>query len=265
MTALTHQLDRTIVIEAPPASVFKYFTDPMRWAAWWGAGSTIDARPGGRVLVRYPDGTEAAGEVDRGHAAVADRLHLRLRERRADRARRIARDDPAGAGGARHAPAADARLRRRGGARPPRAGLALPALALRQRRRRRDPRATPAALVDAWFAAWAEPDEAARASGLAAIASPDVRMRDRFSCVDGAAELTLHIGAAQRFMPGMRLQRAGRRAPLPGHGARRLDGRRPRRRAARPGHQRIHARSRRSHRVGHRVLGVAVSRSETAG
>src|SRR5258708_6795042 len=63
MTTLTHQLDRTIVIEAPQAVVFKYFTDPVRWAAWWGAGSTIDARPGGRLLVRYPDGTEAAGEV----------------------------------------------------------------------------------------------------------------------------------------------------------------------------------------------------------
>ena len=67
----------------------------------------------------------------------------------------------------------------------------------------------PGALVDAWFAAWAEPDEAARAGSLAAIAAPGVRMRDRFSCVDGAEELTLHIGAAQRFMPGMRLTRKG--------------------------------------------------------
>ena len=58
MTTLTHRLDRTLVIEAPQASVFKYFTDPARWAAWWGAGSTIDARPGGRVFVRYPTGDE---------------------------------------------------------------------------------------------------------------------------------------------------------------------------------------------------------------
>ena len=63
MTALDHQLDRTIVIEAPPAAVFKHFTDPARWAAWWGAGSTIDARPGGGVFIRYPDGTEVSGEV----------------------------------------------------------------------------------------------------------------------------------------------------------------------------------------------------------
>jgi hypothetical protein len=63
--------------------------------------------------------------------------------------------------------------------------------------------------VDAWFTAWAEPDEATRTASLSAIASSDVRMRDRFSSVTGVPELTLHIGAAQHFMPGMRLQRKG--------------------------------------------------------
>jgi len=36
-----------------------------------------------------------------------------------------------------------------------------------------------------------------------------VRLRDRFSCVEGTRELTVHIGAAQRFMPGFRMQREG--------------------------------------------------------
>src|SRR6185369_2449330 len=62
-TTLTHRLDRTIVIGAPPSAVFKYSTDSARWAAWWGAGSTIDARPGGRVFIRHPGGNEASGEV----------------------------------------------------------------------------------------------------------------------------------------------------------------------------------------------------------
>ena len=62
-TTLSQHIDRTIVIGAPPAAVFKYFTDPVRWAAWWGAGSTIDARPGGRVFIKYPGGNEASGEV----------------------------------------------------------------------------------------------------------------------------------------------------------------------------------------------------------
>src|SRR5262245_44720950 len=63
MPPLPHRLDRTVVIEAPPDIVFRFFTDAGRWAAWWGAGSTIDAQPGGRLLIRYPDGTEVIGEV----------------------------------------------------------------------------------------------------------------------------------------------------------------------------------------------------------
>src|SRR5262249_11926455 len=63
MTVLTETLDRSIVIRARPASVFRYFTDTDRWAAWWGAGSSIEAKPGGQMRIRYPDGTEAAGEV----------------------------------------------------------------------------------------------------------------------------------------------------------------------------------------------------------
>src|SRR5579864_8012635 len=63
MTGLTHSLERTIVIDASPEIVFAYFTDSRRWAAWRGNGSSIDARAGGRVLIRYPDGTEASGDV----------------------------------------------------------------------------------------------------------------------------------------------------------------------------------------------------------
>ena len=65
------------------------------------------------------------------------------------------------------------------------------------------------ALVDAWFAAWAEPDEATRKSSLSRIVSPDIRMRDRFSSVEGTDELMPHITAAQHFMPGLRLARKG--------------------------------------------------------
>src|SRR5262249_31637658 len=33
------------------------------FAAWWGAGSEIDARPGGVMRIRYPNGVLASGEV----------------------------------------------------------------------------------------------------------------------------------------------------------------------------------------------------------
>jgi uncharacterized protein YndB with AHSA1/START domain len=60
---LPHALDRTVLIEAEPETVFRFFTDSARWAMWWGAGSTIDARPGGQLRIRYPGGVEATGEV----------------------------------------------------------------------------------------------------------------------------------------------------------------------------------------------------------
>src|SRR5258707_8644976 len=63
MGDLLHKLDRTIFIKARRETVFRYFTDAERWAAWWGKGSAIDARTGGKVLIRYPNGVEVSGEV----------------------------------------------------------------------------------------------------------------------------------------------------------------------------------------------------------
>src|SRR5262245_33929386 len=60
---LDYRLDRIITIRATRETVFRFFTDETRWASWWGKGSTIEPRPGGHLLIRYPDGTEAAGEV----------------------------------------------------------------------------------------------------------------------------------------------------------------------------------------------------------
>jgi uncharacterized protein YndB with AHSA1/START domain len=44
--ALPYELKRVLVIQASRETVFRFFTDEARWAAWWGAGSTIDPRPG---------------------------------------------------------------------------------------------------------------------------------------------------------------------------------------------------------------------------
>ena len=61
--SLPFQLDRTVLIQARPETVFTFFTDSARWASWWGAGSTIEPRVGGRMYIRHPNGIEAAGEV----------------------------------------------------------------------------------------------------------------------------------------------------------------------------------------------------------
>jgi len=208
VTALAHQLDRTLVIEAPPAAVFKYFTDPARWAAWWGAGSTIDARPGGRLLVRYPDGTEAAGEVVKvtpPSQIVFTYGYVKGAPIAVGGSRVTIRLEPAPRGTRLHLvhAFADPAVRDHH-VQGWRYQLSLFANIVTDEIHR-----DAAELVDAWFTAWAEPDEAARTARLSAIASADVRMRDRFSAVEGVPELTLHIGAAQHHMPGLRLRRKG--------------------------------------------------------
>jgi hypothetical protein len=67
-----------------------------------------------------------------------------------------------------------------------------------------------ASLVDAWFDAWAVPDDNTRNEEFARIAAAGVRFRDRFSLLNGLADLSAHAGASQRFMPSTRLRRKGK-------------------------------------------------------
>ena len=60
---LAYAVDRSILIEADRETVFGFFTDSARWAAWWGAGSTIDPRPGGALRIRHSNGFVSEGEV----------------------------------------------------------------------------------------------------------------------------------------------------------------------------------------------------------
>ena len=208
MMPLTHRLDRTITIDAPPELVFEFLTETPRWAAWWGAGSEIEARPGGRMKIRYPDGSEAVGEVlevqpperlvfTYGYASGAmippggSRVTMEL--------------EPAGG-------ATRLRLTHEYHDRQVldrhvqgwRYQLSLFANAVADVLF-----ADAAASVDAWFDAWAETDVEARRRTLARIAAADVRFHDRYSCIDGVTDLDAHIGGAQQFMPGTRMQRSG--------------------------------------------------------
>jgi uncharacterized protein YndB with AHSA1/START domain len=205
---LTHQLDRTIVIGAPPAAVFGYFTDSARWAAWWGAGSTIDARPGGRVYVRYANGVEASGEVV--DVTPPSRIVFTYG---------FASGKPMGPGGSRvtielSAEGKGTRLRlshafTEAEARDQHVQGWRYQLSVFANLVADSQHANAAEVVDAWFDAWADTDAASRAATLARIATSEVQARDKFSCVSGAGDLSEHIAGAQRFMPGFRLRRDG--------------------------------------------------------
>jgi uncharacterized protein YndB with AHSA1/START domain len=206
--SLVHHLDRAIVIAADCEVVFRFFTDTERWASWWGAGSSIEPRSGGRVVIQYPGGTEATGEVV--EIVPPERLVFTYG---------YTKGAPIPPGGSlvtiqldRHRAGTRLRLSHAFGeahvrdehVQGWRYQLSLFANAVAN-----ELHSGSAALVDRWFVAWSEPDAAARASALAGILSNDVSMRDQFSAIEGIADLLEHLAAVHRFMAGITMRRDG--------------------------------------------------------
>lgn len=207
-STLSHLLNRSLVIRAPRATVFAYFTDSARWAAWWGTGSTIDASPGGRVFIRLPNGIEMIGEVvsiDPGSRIEFTYGYASGRPipPGGSTVTIVCDDDAKGTRltlAHRFADAAICEAHEQGW----RYHLSVFANVVADAMY-----VDAAANVDAWHAMWADPDAASRQSLLATLATQDIRFADRFSAVSGAAELLPHIAATQQFMPGLRLERDG--------------------------------------------------------
>jgi len=203
---LTHSLERSVTIGASRENVFRYFTDSRRWALWWGAGSTIDPRPGGRIFILHPGNVEASGEVidisppesivfSYGFASGkpmppgSSRVTIRLDEEGADTRLDLKHEFPEAAARDEHVQGW-------------RYQLALFSNVVLD-----ELHANATQAVDAWFTAWSEPNAAQREAALERIAARHIRFRDRFSHVDGVPDLVAHLTAAQRFMPGLRLER----------------------------------------------------------
>ncbi len=208
MTELPYRLDRTIVINAPREMVFRFFTDDARWASWWGAGSTIDARVGGRVYILHPGNVVVTGEVT--EFAAPDKIAFTYG---------YASGTPIGPGESlvtislmAHGHGTQLTLKHE-----------LPTAAARDEHVQgwryqlalfgnivaNELHANAADTVDAWHAAWADPDEHTRRATLERIASTNVQFRDRYSLLDGIEDVLPHIAAAQKFMPGIHMERRG--------------------------------------------------------
>ena len=209
MTGLTHTLERTILISAARSTVFRYFKDPERFAAWWGAGSRIEGKPGGEMRIRYPNGVTVSGQVleivqdervvftygydDPGKPIPpgGSRVTIRL-EDHANGTRLHLRHDMADAA-TRDAHVPGWRYQ-----------LAIFANVVA-----REQHQDAAALVDRYFALWTEKDPAARREGLLQTVTDEVSFRDTFGCTSGRDELGAHIGAVIMQMPGTAIARAG--------------------------------------------------------
>ena len=205
---MPYRLERTVVIQAARDVVFTYFTDTARWARWWGAGSTIDARRGGAVQIVHPGGVQVAGEILEidppgrlvftygyvsgtpmpvGGSVVTIQLH----------------DDAAGTRLNLSHVFADEKLRDEMVQ-----GWRFQ-LSLFSNLVANDLHTGASSAVDGSFSAWSEPDTARREALLDRLATREIRFRDKFSLIDGISDLRPHLAAVHKFMPGMRLEREG--------------------------------------------------------
>lgn len=201
---------RRIEIAARRETVFRYFTDSARFAGWWGEGSLVDPRPGGRVVIRYPNGERASG-VFREIVPPARVVFTFGGE---------GPSSPVPPGGStvtvtleesprgtlltlRHAdfPSPEA-------ARPFEQGWRYQ-LSVFSRVVTSEQRAAAAASTDRWFGAWNEDGAGRRRELLDACAASDVTFCDEHGVLAGHDDLDAQIAATKMYMPGLRLERVG--------------------------------------------------------
>jgi uncharacterized protein YndB with AHSA1/START domain len=210
-TPLEHAVERTIRIAATRATIFRHFTDPARFAAWWGAGSHIEAVPGGVVRICYPGGVIASGRVlelvpdqrivfSYGYEDPAkpippggSRVTVELEDSGSGKATllRLRHEAASAAITTAHLPGWWFQL------------------ALFANLAAADQHAGAAEAVDRFLAAWSEPDAARRADALALATTADVTFQDIYACLAGRDELVTHIAGIQQHVPGMTLVREG--------------------------------------------------------
>jgi uncharacterized protein YndB with AHSA1/START domain len=208
MNPLPYSTTREIVIEADREIVFSFFTDSVRWADWWGSGSTVEPRPGGALRIRHSNGFVSEGRVLEVAEPERFVFTFSLQTQRIippEESRVTMQLEPQGDGTLVRVTheVADPVVRDllvQGW----RFHFALFANAVANYVNAGAPD-----VVDQWFALWSEPDAAAREATLARIAARKIRFRDRYSRLDGTDEVVAHTGAAQKFMPGIRLERRG--------------------------------------------------------
>jgi uncharacterized protein YndB with AHSA1/START domain len=205
----TFSVQRVTEIVAPVETVFSFFQDSKRFAAWWGEGSTIEPRVGGKVHIVYPGGATAGGVVEAyeapkriaftwGYATSksipvgSTRLEITLASTPAGTRVTLSHSGIPTEG--------DVPEQQQGW----RYHMALFGKAVCE-----VAHANAAALADEWFAAWNTPDAAERKRLLAKCATPAVTFRDQFSATDGIADLEPHLAAFHIHMPGMNVTRVG--------------------------------------------------------
>jgi uncharacterized protein YndB with AHSA1/START domain len=203
-------VEREVEIRAPRELVFRYFTDPARFAAWWGAGSTIEGRPGGAVRIAFAGGGGvASGEVlelssperivfsygyEGEHKPIApgaSRVTITLAEHPHGTLLRLVHEVADAATRDHHVQGWRYHL------------------AVFSNVAADEALAGAGAAVARWFEAWNEADAARRAERFADLVDERVVFQDAYSATCGREDLLAHLAAAKVHMPGLTLEPAG--------------------------------------------------------
>ena len=208
MIDLNFKLERTIVICAERNTVFRYFTDSKRWASWWGEGSTIESKPGGKVRICYPGNTIASGEVI--EIANNERIVFTYGYETGkpippgtSKVTFILRDHTEGTEISFCHEFADEAIRDMhiGGWRYQLAVFATVVT--------KEQHSNYKQILADYLALWDTADSKSREQTLARIAAPDVHFRDPYGCVNDRDEFNAHIDSTQKHMPGLSMAQNG--------------------------------------------------------
>ena len=201
---LEFSVEREVVIRAPRAVVFRFFTDPARFASWWGAGSTIEGRVGGALRVVFPGG---------GGVASGEVLELVAPERIVFTYGYEGVGKPIAPGGSRvtvtlaeHPQGTRLRLVHEVADAPTRdqhvQGWRYH-LAVFSNVAANEAQVGAGAAVLRWFSAWNEPDAAQRATLFAELTHEDIAFQDAHSSTRGRDDLVAHVASAKVHMAGL--------------------------------------------------------------
>ncbi len=197
-------LEREVLVRASAATVFRYFTDPARTSAWFGTGSSIDARPGGAVIAQFAEGAGAEREVlevepDRrivftwGFAGDdsplppgASTIHVELEPVQDGTRVRLHH----------HLPTEEMIQAYRSGWRHHLSHLATKAA--------RDDHKRAADVLDRWYEAWRGKGREDRHDIVTGVCTPDIELVDDLVTVAGIDEVVAHIDSAPFTCPASR-------------------------------------------------------------
>lgn len=223
-TSPTPTIEVSVTIAASIETVWSYFTDDTKFAAWIGSfagmgslpGTRVEARVGGSLHIEYPDmtGQSPVGSVATGRIEALSPMSLAVFTWGYEK-------DQMNTGLAPGSTRVEVHLREeRDGVHVTlkHSGIAAPqvreghrtgwthylAMLARDSALAQHAASAPRVYAD-YERAWSEPDAAARRNLLARSCELEIQVRTGFACTDSIEALDQHIANSQKHMPGFTL------------------------------------------------------------